>query len=165
MDKLLEKFVKEAQKRGFELEIVKDFIGAVRRIQETLKKRDKILIPASLKKYFNEPGFMVPQNLEACKGVNLAVCYAIYASAETGTLVFKADEETPRCLTLLPEELFVLLKNEQIKPTFKEIFREINRHSILNFYFISGPSSTADIEKVLIKGVHGPSEVKIFIYS
>ena len=93
--------------------------------------------------------------------VQLSITGTEYLVAESGTIVTVAGAQASRQISLLPSIHVVLATPEQIFPNLAELFLEIQRThgtklpgSALTC--ITGPSRTADIEKVLIKGVHGP---------
>jgi len=93
--------------------------------------------------------------------VQLSITGVEYLIAESGTIVTVAGPQASRQISLLPSIHVVLATPEQIFPNMAELFVEIQRNhgtqlpgSALTC--ITGPSRTADIEKVLIKGVHGP---------
>lgn len=93
--------------------------------------------------------------------VHLSITGAEYLIADTGTIVSVAGAQASRQISLLPSIHVVLATREQIFPNMADLFGKIQRThgtklpgSALTC--ITGPSRTADIEKVLIKGVHGP---------
>jgi L-lactate dehydrogenase complex protein LldG len=93
--------------------------------------------------------------------VQLSVTGTEYLIADTGTIVTVAGPQASRQISLLPSIHLVLATPQQIFPNMASLFLEIQRThgtklpgSALTC--ITGPSRTADIEKVLIKGVHGP---------
>jgi L-lactate dehydrogenase complex protein LldG len=93
--------------------------------------------------------------------VQLSITGAEYLIAESGTIVTVAGAQASRQISLLPSIHVVLATPEQIFPNMAELFLEIQRTHGTQFpgsalTCITGPSRTADIEKVLIKGVHGP---------
>jgi L-lactate dehydrogenase complex protein LldG len=93
--------------------------------------------------------------------VQLSITGAEYLIAESGTLVSVAGSQASRQISLLPSIHVILATPQQIFPNMAELFLEIQRkHGTKlpgsTLTFITGPSRTADIEKVLIKGVHGP---------
>ena len=100
------------------------------------------------------------------KGIDEAVVEADYAIAETGTVVLDSADETLRLATCLAEKLTVLVEASRIKEKLEDIvdFMEAcseKKHGYLAF--ISGASRTADIERVLTIGVHGPREMQVII--
>ena len=97
-------------------------------------------------------------------GANLAV-------AESGTLVIVSNEGNARLVTTLPPVHIALVTTEKFVETLEEAATLIKALTIASsgqkitsyVSFITGPSSTTDIEKEVIVGVHGPREVHIII--
>ena len=85
--------------------------------------------------------------------------------AETGTLAHNATDVESRLISMLPPVHVALAPMDSLVPTFREAIDLHSRDagSLPGYLtFISGPSRTADIERVLTIGVHGP-EILIVI--
>jgi L-lactate dehydrogenase complex protein LldG len=94
--------------------------------------------------------------------VGLTACE--YLAAETGTVVLRSSPAAPRSLSLLPRVHVVVARVEQLLPTVAECLQKahIDQSSQSScITLVSGPSRTADIEKVLVKGVHGPRDLYV----
>ena len=93
----------------------------------------------------------------------LSITGAEFLIAESGTIVVIAGNQASRQISLLPEIHVVLATPQQIYPNLSEAFKVIQKdgrsHPGSAITLITGPSRTADIEKVLIKGVHGPTRI------
>jgi L-lactate dehydrogenase complex protein LldG len=92
---------------------------------------------------------------------------ANFGIAPTGTVVLESTDEAVRIATTLPEKHFVLLDPGKILDTAEEAVPILNdfHKQLPQAYlaYISGPSRTADIERVLTIGVHGPAELHILL--
>jgi L-lactate dehydrogenase complex protein LldG len=101
------------------------------------------------------------------KGAAAGVTGANFAIADTGTLVLESTDETVRLATTLPERHFALLDPRKIVAdglAAVEPLEAFHRSAPRNYLaYISGPSRTADIERVLTIGVHGPRELHILL--
>ncbi|MCC7230690.1 MAG: iron-sulfur cluster-binding protein [Fimbriimonadaceae bacterium] len=85
---------------------------------------------------------------------DVGITMAEFAVAETGSLVLSAGPGRARLASLAPPIHVVLVRD--IVPTFEDAFARIDgRTSVI----VSGTSRTADIEGVLVRGVHGPKSV------
>ncbi len=97
----------------------------------------------------------------------IGVTSADLALADTGTVVIESSNEDLRLATTLPEHHVILLDPRKIYADTTQaysIIRQLHQCSRHNFLaFITGPSRTADIERVLTIGVHGPREVHILL--
>ena len=98
---------------------------------------------------------------------NVGVAYASRGIAETGTCVVETDDEATRLSTMLPETSILILKTSDIVPGLADIapyLRERQKDAKISYTsFITGPSRTADIERVGAIGVHGPLDVHIIL--
>ena len=100
-------------------------------------------------------------------GGAVGVVRAAKGIAQTGTCIVVADDEALRLDTMLPEVSVILLNRADILPDlpsaapFLRSEQTQGRASYVSF--ITGPSRTADIERVSAIGVHGPLELHIVL--
>jgi L-lactate dehydrogenase complex protein LldG len=100
--------------------------------------------------------------LKAHTGITF--CEALVA--RTGTIVMSSRMESGRKLMVYPEVHIVIAFASQVFGELKDAIRHIrlryqdNLPSLISF--ITGPSRTADIEKTLVKGAHGPRDLYLF---
>lgn len=100
------------------------------------------------------------------KGVDLGITLAAYGIAETGTIVAECSGEDQRLASMISDLHVILLNEKDIKACDSDIEEELKKMTLQpGSYtaFITGPSRTADIERVLALGVHGPLELHIII--
>jgi L-lactate dehydrogenase complex protein LldG len=85
-----------------------------------------------------------------------------FGIAETGSVFQDGTAIATRLVTILPPLHVVFLSSAKIVPGITEAFEIIARNFERGYLgFITGPSRTADIERVLTIGVHGPSRFAI----
>jgi len=99
-------------------------------------------------------------------GIDMSLTFIDYGIAETGTLVLDSSSEEVRLATMISEVHIALLPESKIRQNAYALEEElkINMLSYPNYTaFITGPSRTADIERVLALGVHGPLELHILL--
>jgi L-lactate utilization protein LutC len=85
------------------------------------------------------------------------------AIAETGTLVCTSGEDLPRGLSLVPPIHIAIVFETDIVPDMIDFLPRLSGPLPTNVVLITGPSKTADIEGVLITGVHGPRAVEVVV--
>lgn len=100
----------------------------------------------------------VREQMSQCE---IAVAEADYAIAASGTLLLVADESSPRSLTLLPPLSAVVVHVDRILPDLASALRALGPAALAEHQvsLITGPSRTADIEKIIVLGVHGPKQL------
>ena len=78
---------------------------------------------------------------------------------ETATAVVSG----PDLATLLPPVSVLVVDKNNIVPSFDDLMDFIHLRPDRWFACVTGPSRTADIEKVLVIPAHGPKELHLFI--
>jgi L-lactate dehydrogenase complex protein LldG len=121
-----------------------------------------------LKSMCDEKGitFLSPPFRDHLQNIHTAVTPVDWGIAETGTLVIDSLSEDIRIATMLSETHVACLSKSRIRSESMEIESFLDdRLKKPNGYtaFITGASRTADIERVLTIGVHGPQELHVCI--
>jgi L-lactate dehydrogenase complex protein LldG len=100
---------------------------------------------------------------ELCARVDVGITGADYALADTGTLVMFASSEEARMISLLPPAHLAVVRKDRILTGLEELFtlEPLPGQRSSSMVLITGPSRTADIEQILIRGVHGPGELHV----
>jgi len=99
-------------------------------------------------------------------GIDIGVTPVQFGIAETGTLVIESSSEEVRLATMVSEVHIGLLPRSAIRESAFDLESELGawmKQSPNYTAFITGASRTADIERVLALGVHGPLELHILI--
>ncbi len=86
--------------------------------------------------------------------------------AQTGSVLITALSAGGRTLSVLPPHHVVLARREQLiadLPAAYTLLRAKYGEALPSFIsFITGPSRTGDIERILVLGAHGPKRLTIF---
>ncbi len=86
------------------------------------------------------------------------------AVAETGSLVCGSGVDVWRGMSLIPPVHIAIVRVDQIVPDLVDLFGGLSSSRLpASLSIITGPSKTADIEGILITGVHGPGAVWICV--
>ncbi|MDN3683067.1 lactate utilization protein C [Vibrio tapetis subsp. quintayensis] len=102
------------------------------------------------------------RNITLAERAKVGVVFAEQGLAESGTMVLYSQPKQGRAVSLLPEASIVVVAKSTLFARLTQATTELHRKaeageripSCVNF--ISGPSSTADIELIKVVGVHGP---------
>lgn len=112
------------------------------------------------------------QGFSASTHADLATCDASvttceYLVARTGTIVMSAGQESGRTVSVYAPIHICIAYTSQLVYDIKDGLQQLKEKygadlpSLITF--ATGPSRTADIEKTLVVGVHGPKEVYVFL--
>lgn len=105
-----------------------------------------------------------PYQRQSLGQVQLSASSAFGAVAETASIIHQVESGTGRLLSVLPPAHIVLLAEKDLLMNHRQLFEsyrfgEYGSATTL----ISGPSRTADIEKTLVLGVHGPQHWHVIL--
>lgn len=100
-------------------------------------------------------------------GIDMGLTIAELGVAASGTCMVNTDSEEGRLATMIVEISVLVLKKSEIFPNLPAIadrFRQrVGTGTPTYTTFITGPSRTADIERVPAVGVHGPLQLHILL--
>lgn len=85
--------------------------------------------------------------------------------AETGSLIVWPDANEPRTLSLVPPLHIAVLRASTLYATWYAALQAQRWAEQLptNALLVTGPSKTADIQRLLVYGAHGPKELVILL--
>ncbi len=125
----------------------KDF----KELELAAKEKKMVLLESGLREYL--------------AGLDIGLTYADHGIADTGSLVINCPSEELRLATMISEYHVAVLPMSKIVESLDKINDVLVTYMNKADYtaFITGPSRTADIERVLSIGVHGPLALHILL--
>lgn len=106
-------------------------------------------------------------DLDAMFDVDAGITDVHAAIAETGSLVCASDATHSRGLSLVPPVHVALVRESDLLADlmdYLKLFGDEGAQTLpSSTVLITGPSKTADIEGVLVTGVHGPGQVHVLL--
>lgn len=102
---------------------------------------------------------------QACATAGVGITSVEYALAETGTLVMFSNPSEARLISLLPPVHIAVFSSTRMLANLAELLSVVPHpaEQTSAMVLITGPSRTADIEQILVRGVHGPGEIHAVI--
>ncbi len=113
-----------------------------------------------------ESGFMNAVELRGrCAIADVGISSADYALADTGSLVMLSSQSEARLISLLPPVHIAVVPAARVLSGLDELLGILPHpaEQTSSMVLITGPSRTADIEQILVRGVHGPGEIHVVI--
>jgi L-lactate dehydrogenase complex protein LldG len=122
-----------------------------------------VAVGLGLPRIQTDGGYAV-NDLESCDA-GLTECEALVA--QTGSVLVSAPSAGGRALSVLPPHHIVLARRSQVVSDLGAALQRVQEKFKGKFpsflSFISGPSRTGDIERILVLGAHGPKKLTIFL--
>lgn len=107
------------------------------------------------------PGLSFQATRERAAQAKIGISQVEWGVADTGSLVQDQSAPEQRLVSSLPTIHLAILPTTHILPGKVQLFEKMNPSNSRYIAFITGPSRTADIERVLTIGVHGPERLVI----
>ncbi len=124
---------------------------------------DAAVTALALPTLFTDGGYPV-NDLEKCS-VGITECDALVA--QTGSILVTSRSTGGRALSVLPPHHLVLARRGQLVPDLGTALEQSKRRYAPDWpsmiSFITGPSRTGDIERILVLGAHGPKQLTVFL--
>ena len=102
--------------------------------------------------------------LEACDA-GLTECESLVA--QTGSVCVTARSSGGRALSVLPPHHVVIASRDQLVTDLSAAYERLAAKYAANYpsfiSFITGPSRTGDIERILVLGAHGPKKLTVLL--
>ena len=119
------------------------------------------------KDILKKSGTAFSENEKDIRHANVGISLCEYLVARTGSVLVTSRQSSGRRLPGFANYHIVIAYSSQLVYTIKEALTGIKKRYANNFpsmiINISGPSRTADIEKTLVQGAHGPKEIYVFL--
>jgi L-lactate dehydrogenase complex protein LldG len=102
-----------------------------------------------------------------CEDMDASITYCEQLIARTGTVLLTSQQAAGRTLGAYAPVHIVVASISQLVNDVKDALNNLqlkyNNQLPSMICFTTGPSRTADIEKTLVVGVHGPKEIYVFL--
>jgi L-lactate dehydrogenase complex protein LldG len=107
------------------------------------------------------PGLTFDVTRESAEASKVGITEMECAIASTGTLVTNAAPVEQRLASALPLIHVAVVPTDAIQPDMASALARVHPRQSGYISMITGPSRTADIERVLTIGVHGPARLVV----
>lgn len=132
------------------------------------KQWNHLLCPEpALHMLFDRHQFIAYDTASPVTSAEVSIMQCEVLVARTGSILISSRQASGRTLPVFPPVNIVIASTLQLVPDINDGFAAIRKRYDGNFPSMvnlnTGPSRTADIEKTLVLGAHGPREVYVFL--
>ncbi|KXS43519.1 MULTISPECIES: LutC/YkgG family protein [unclassified Candidatus Frackibacter] len=177
LDELYDRFVKKAETLTTQVYRAKSGNEVLEYIQKEVNElgakkvvghESELLAEIGLKGKIEGVDVKTKNIVEEVETADIGISELDIAVAKSSTLIQNAESYEKRVVSMLPKTHIAIVKTNNLVPDLPdafEVLREKYGTAVPPYLaFITGPSKTADIERTLTIGVHGPGRlVVIFV--
>lgn len=144
-----------------------EFAGTLQSIMTENRWNSVHCLDDALQELLKKHGIRFTEDEEGLMNASLGLTRCEYLVARLGSVMVSSAHVSGRRMNVFPEIHLVYARASQLVPDLKDALKGMkerygqNLPSMINL--ITGPSRTADIEKTLVMGAHGPKELYVFL--
>jgi L-lactate dehydrogenase complex protein LldG len=171
MDESLDvNFAQEFTKVGGQFVYCEDETDLVQTLSALATENDwqeVFCVDPSLQYLLTQAGIPFQADEESFHDLKIGITGCEFLIARLGSIMVSSRQDSGRKLNVYPEVHVVIANTSQLVPDLKDALQGIRERysgripSLVSV--ITGPSRTADIEKTLVMGAHGPRELFVFL--
>lgn len=143
-----------------------DMVVQLRQLIQANKWKNIFCTEESIRYLLNDTSLKYKYSLSEYQSADVSITSCNALVARTGSIIVTTSHDKTRKLTVFPPVHIVLAYFDQLYFDLEnaiKIFKEQHSGGYPSMMsIISGPSRTADIEKTLVLGAHGPKELYCF---
>ncbi|NCX95960.1 MAG: lactate utilization protein B/C [Chitinophagia bacterium] len=168
---LLEIFAQNFEQTGGQLTVCRneaDFLTRITHLCQTKQWQNVISSDTTLGGFFSQfAPEVIKQQESSTQEADACITGCELLIARTGSVLCSSMQNMGRTSTIYYPAHIIVAWAEQVVYDLEDAFAALKARygnslpSMLSFH--TGPSRTADIEKTLVVGVHGPQEVHLFL--
>ncbi len=121
-----------------------------------------------LQKLLNENQILFSEYPKEAEQMEVGITSCEFLIAHTGSIMVSSALEGGRQMSIYPPVHVVIAQKKQLvdylDAAYANIQKKYKNELPSQITLITGPSRTADIEKTLVMGAHGPRELHLFMY-
>lgn len=144
-----------------------EFASALKALMEERKWEKLFCLEPAIQDFLSHHGISFRDRQEDFGETKVGLTGCEFLVARLGSVMVSSAHKSGRRLNVFPETHLVMAYASQIVPDLKQALKGIRQRYAGNFpsmvSLITGPSRTADIEKTLVMGAHGPKELIVFL--
>ena len=145
----------------------KDFSETFATLVAENKWQNIFAFETSVKKILTNAKVKFEDDSKKIANVEIGVTLCEYLVSRTGTVMVSSKQDAGRRLGVYSNTHIVVAYTSQLVSNVKDALSGLKKKYEKNFpslvTAITGPSRTADIEKTLVQGAHGPKDIFVFL--
>jgi L-lactate dehydrogenase complex protein LldG len=145
----------------------KAFVENLKTLQRVKEWGNIFAVDEKLTSLLDNEGFEYDSDIDNFKNIKTGITRCEFLIARFGSILVSSALSSGRRMFGYPEIHLVMAYTSQVVPEIKDALKQMRKkydgELPSQITMITGPSRTADIEKTLVMGAHGPRELYLFL--
>lgn len=144
----------------------KDFVSNLLGLIKQKKANEIFVWEKELQNFLEITDVPFQKNTQNLKNAEIGITSCEYLVARTGSILVSSRQNLGRSLSIYPPiHIVVAFASQLVYDVETALAKMREKYKVFPsmLSFITGPSRTADIEKTLVLGAHGPRELHVFL--
>ena len=144
-----------------------ELTGAMEIVLNSLNKKYVYCFDEEIRDLLNGRELEIRDFDEEFEKAEVGITTCEFLIARTGSIMISSKQTGGRRLNVFPEDHIVIAGTDQLVADISDALKKIKKRyekglpSMISM--ITGPSRTADIEKTMVMGAHGPKNLYVFL--
>ena len=148
-------------------ETEEELFSGLKEFLSSVQKENIFCNEDEISNQLNSFGIPFQHSSELSKNIEVGITGCEFLIAHTGSVMVSSVQKGGRQMFVYPPVHIVIANKNQLVGYLDEAYAGIREKYKSDFpsqiVLITGPSRTADIEKTLVLGAHGPRELRVFL--
>ena len=145
-----------------------ELVEKLKMVLQNVPNTEVICAENELQELLTKNGIEHQNYQEKQQAIEAGITSCEFLIAHTGSVMVSAALQGGRQLSIYPPQHIVIARKDQVVDFLHTAYDKIQEkypdQLPSQITLITGPSRTADIEKTLVMGAHGPRELHVFLY-
>ncbi|WP_319500769.1 lactate utilization protein [uncultured Draconibacterium sp.] len=145
-----------------------EFVEKLKAVLQDVPKTELVCAEDDLRELLTKNGIGHQDYQERQQTIEAGITSCEFLIAHTGSVMVSSALQGGRQLSVYPPQHLVIARKDQLVDYLHSAYAKIREkypdQLPSQITLVTGPSRTADIEKTLVLGAHGPRELHVFIY-
>ena len=145
----------------------KELLSKLKNFLLNFEKHKVVCFEKKITELLKKSGYPITEFSEVPENIEVGITGCEYLVAHTGSVMVSSAQKGGRQMFVYPPVHIIVARHSQLvgylENAYENLIKKYDKDLPSHVSLITGPSRTADIEKTMVMGAHGPRELHVFL--